>query len=152
MNISSISTREVDTARVDETARTAAQRMQARNVGTLVVVDDENRVIGILTDRDLALRVVARGVDPNVARVAQVMTSDVQTVPSHASAEQAVRAMRERGVRRLPVVFPDSTLAGLLSLDDVLTHVADELAEVRRFLDATSPRSMARGAAPVPAG
>ena len=152
MNISSISTRDVDTARLAETARTAAQRMQARNVGTLVVVDDGGRVAGILTDRDLAVRVVARGVDPNLARVADVMTSDVQTVHSHASIEEAVGLMRERGVRRLPVVDTDATLAGLLSLDDVLTHVADQLAEVRRFLDETSPRGMARRAAPVTAG
>jgi CBS domain-containing protein len=98
------------------------------------------------------LRVVARGVDPNLARVADVMTSDVETVRIHASIEEAVRSMRERGVRRLPVVYPDSTLAGLLSLDDVVTHVADQLAEVRRFLDETSPRSLARRSAPAPAG
>jgi CBS domain-containing protein len=68
-------------------------------------------------------------------------------VRTNASIEQALGLMRERCVRRLPVVMPDATLAGLISLDDILSYVADELAEVRRFLEETSPRSLARMAA-----
>ncbi len=152
MKIGAISTHEVDPAAFSETARAVAQRMHQRNVGTLVVLDDAGRVAGILTDRDLALRIVARGADPNLVRVADVMTADVQTVRDHATVEEALSLMRSRGVRRLPVVFPDATLAGLVSLDDVLAYIADEFAEVRRFLDETSPRSLARRGAPAPAG
>ncbi len=144
MKIGAICTKEVDTATDSETVRTAAQRMAARNVGTLVVVDAKKTVIGIVTDRDLALRVVAQGSDPNAVRVLDAMTTDVQTVFDHASIEDALSLMRAKGVRRLPVVLSDGRVAGIISLDDILSFIADEFAEVRRFLDKTSPRSLAR--------
>ena len=65
MSVGRICTRTVDLADLDETAQVAASRMNTRNVGTLLVLDDQKRPVGIVTDRDLAIRVVAKGLDPN---------------------------------------------------------------------------------------
>jgi CBS domain-containing protein len=74
MTIGSICCREVDTAAPHESVRTAAQRMSTRGVGTLVVTDAQDRAVGILTDRDVTVRVVAARRDPESTRVSEVMT------------------------------------------------------------------------------
>ena len=103
MIIAQICQRNVDTAQAVESVRTAAQRMGTRNVGTLVVLNELGRPVGILTDRDVAVRVVGQGRDPYATTVGSVMTEDLETVRENVSIEDALRRMRSRAVRRLPV-------------------------------------------------
>lgn len=138
MSVGRICTREVDTVRFDESALEAARRMRDRQVGSLVVVD-ENRPVGIVTDRDLAVRVLAAGVDAAGCRVSEVMTPSPTTAREEDSIEAALGFMRAGRFRRLPVVGVDGGLVGILALDDVLELVAEELTEIGRLLKREAP-------------
>jgi CBS domain-containing protein len=130
--------RDVDTANFDESALDAARRMRDRQVGTVVVVDG-GRPVGILTDRDLAVRVLAAGLDPQKTRVSEVMTPAPTTVTEDAQIATALGYMRAGRFRRVPVVGPDGRLCGILALDDVLAVVAAELAEIGPLLTREAP-------------
>lgn len=143
MSVSRIARTEVDVARPDETVSTAAQRMAARQVGTLVVVDEDRCPLGILTDRDVTVRVVGARRDPQDCRVREAMTADPRTVEETSTIEGALGVMRREGVRRLPVVDHAGRLAGIVTLDDVLGHLVDELGEMRRLLERSDPRNLA---------
>jgi CBS domain-containing protein len=138
MSVGRICSREVDLADEKETVRAAGSRMAARNVGTLVIVDGTGRPAGVVTDRDLALRVVGAGRDPGLVTVGEVMTPDPATVGEETPIEQALECMRRHGVRRMPVVRPDGRLAGILSIDDVLELLVEEFRSMGGILGAST--------------
>ena len=138
MAVRDLCRRDVDTARYDESALDAARRMRDRQVGTVVVVDGE-RPVGILTDRDLTVRILAAGLDPNKTRVSEVMTPSPTTVTEETEIATAVGHMRAGRFRRLPVVGSDGRLRGIIALDDVVGVVAMELAEVGPLLLREAP-------------
>jgi len=105
------------------TVAEAARLMDRAGVGSLLVLAGE-RLVGIVTDRDLALRAVARGM-PMDGRVDAVMTTGVVTLPMTATREDVVRALRAHAVRRLPLLAGDR-VAGLVTLDDLLADAATE--------------------------
>lgn len=116
------------TAGAHESIQEAAKRMDATGVGCLVVVDDARFPIGIVTDRDLALRVLRHGLDASVETVAKVMEEPVVTVSSDAPIAVASRFMRKHGLRRIPVVEAGvGSLMGIVSSDDLVQLVASEL-------------------------
>jgi CBS domain-containing protein len=143
MTVGRICRRDVDLIEQDATARVAAQRMSSRNVGSLLVVDARRRVLGLITDRDLAVRVVGAGCDPHLTRIADVMTPHPDTVSEETSVEDALAVMRARGVRRLPVLGPGGALAGVVSVDDILVLLAQEFGELSRLIEHSSPQLMA---------
>lgn len=143
MSIGRICSNEVDLVEPDETVHAAAQRMLQRNVGTLVVVDEARRPIGIVTDRDLTLRVLAKGLD-DTTLVDEVMTSRPTTIRLDASIAKALQEMRAAKVRRLPVVDPEDSLIGIVSLDDVLRATVDDLVAISGILEDESPRALAK--------
>ncbi|GIK88524.1 MAG: hypothetical protein BroJett026_40050 [Betaproteobacteria bacterium] len=115
----------------------AARLMREHHVGTLVVVEDapKGRVpVGMLTDRDIAVGILAGGVDPRSLRVGEVMTEKPVTIRESDDVLDALRMMRSRGVRRLPVTDEGGVLVGILSLDDLLEAVAEQLAELARAI------------------
>ena len=139
MTIGRICKREVDLADANETVQEAGQRMGNRSVGTLVVVDDRKIPVGIITDRDLAVRVVGKGLDPNAVRVIDVMTEHPKTVHEETAIEDSLRIMRAKGVRRLPVVDGGGALVGLLAMDDILALLAEEFGILGRVIERSSP-------------
>ena len=139
MSVGRICTRYVDLADADETVQAAARRMYERQVGTLVILNPAKEPIGILTDRDLVVRVLARGEDPRQAQVGEVMTKDSKTVSERTPIEQALSLMRSGSCRRLPVVGDDGTLVGLVSLDDILSLLAEEFAQVGTLVEKEMP-------------
>lgn len=143
MTVGRICSREVDLVEPDETVHAAAQRMLQRNVGTLVVVDEARRPVGIVTDRDLTLRVLAKGLD-DATLVDEVMTPLPQTIRLDAPIARALAAMRAANVRRLPVVDPEDSLIGILSLDDVLLATIEELVAVGGIIEGEGPRVLAQ--------
>jgi CBS domain-containing protein len=152
MTIGRICCREVDTAERTESVKTAAQRMDSRSVGTLVVLGQDERPIGIVTDRDLALRVVGFARDPLDTFVGDVMTTNVHTAFEEMPIEIALTLMRSQSVRRLLVVRKTGELVGIVTLDDVLELLAEELGEVGRLIRRESPRAFeprSRAASPV---
>ena len=125
MKLSDIFSKFVVTAERQETLGAVALRMQEHNVGMVVVVEDE-RPVGIVTDRDLALALGAQGVSLQ-APVQKVMTHHVLAIPEDTSIFTATQFMREREVRRLPIVDREDRLVGIVTLDDLLRFLGREL-------------------------
>lgn len=143
MSVGRICSREVDIAQPGESAQAVAQRMHARKVGTLVVVNADRQPVGIVTDRDLAVRVVAQGRDPTQTTIGEVMTRSPATVRADTAIEDALRTMRVHQCRRTPVVDGDGKLVGVLSLDDILELLTEEFRAIGDLLREESPRSLA---------
>jgi CBS domain-containing protein len=117
--------------------------MHQRTVGSLVVVDDMDLPVGILTDRDLVVRVIAAGREPNTTLVGDIMTAPPTTLPWNASTEVALSLMRKGGFRRLPVVGETGRLIGIITLDDVLLVFAKDFAKIEQVLLQETPEAAA---------
>jgi CBS domain-containing protein len=139
MSVGRICIRDVDVASGDESALVAARRMRDRNVGTLMVVNDRNQPMGLVSDRDLALRIIAQERDPARTPVAEVMTVMPMTILESSSIESALGHMRTGRFRRMPVVNGSGELVGIITLDDILTLLAEEFSMVRALLERESP-------------
>jgi CBS domain-containing protein len=115
--------------RSDEITR-AAQLMRTKHVGYLVVAEPHPdgclRAVGVLTDRDIVVGVVARQVDPASVVVGDIMTPNPVTIAETASIEEALQELRRTGVRRAPIVGARGELVGVLSFDDLLKVIAGE--------------------------
>lgn len=125
MKLNDIFTRNVVTAGPAETLAAVAVRMQEHNVGTVVIVENQ-RPVGIVTDRDLALALGARR-DSLSTEVQKVMTRHVLAIPEDTGIYTATKFMREREVRRLPIVDREDRLVGIVTLDDLLRFLGREL-------------------------
>jgi len=116
--IADIMSTDVRTIQPQESLRRAAQCMQELDVGALPVCDGD-RLLGMLTDRDIAIRGVADGLDPDTACVSDIMTPEVQYCTAEQDAEEAKRLMGARQVRRLPVLDGGQRIVGIVSLGDL---------------------------------
>ena len=134
MTLAKICSRDAAQASPQTPIASIVRTMRDRNVGSVVIVDDARRPIGIVTDRDLAIRVLEPGLDPKATLADAVMTRNVRTMPASASANEALEMMRQLGVRRLPVVGARGELFGIISVDDVLQRVAEELGSLSLVL------------------
>ncbi|WP_163992448.1 CBS domain-containing protein [Pyxidicoccus caerfyrddinensis] len=105
----------------------AAELMRGQHVGALVVVGDDLRPVGMLTDRDIVTRVVAERADPTAVTVMEVMTAEPAVVSVESSLDQTLFTFKKQGVRRLPILDAQGRLAGLVSLDDMLVLLSAEL-------------------------
>jgi len=139
MSVGRICMRAVSTAEPEETLAAAGARMRDHAVGSLVVVDAKRMPVGIVTDRDLMLRCVAGGDDPDTVRVAQAMSAPVVTARESMPIEDALAQMVGSSVRRLPVVDDAGALVGILALDDVLDLLTEEVTAVGRLLARRPP-------------
>jgi CBS domain-containing protein len=119
MKLSSIMTGGIETIAPHATLAEAAKKMASQDIGSLPVCAERRQVVGIITDRDITVRAVARGMDPNSTRVEEVMTRDVLSCSSDADVEQACELMEKRQVRRLLVTGQDDTPVGIVSLGDI---------------------------------
>lgn len=136
MSLTSIVTRLVVTAVDTESVRIAAVRMAENNVGTVVVVDETGAPIGMLTDRDVTVRCVGKGLDPDRVRISEIMSHPVHQIYEHVPLEQALARMAEAGTRRLVVTGELNRVTGLLCLDDVIELLAGEVESIGRILAA----------------
>jgi CBS domain-containing protein len=132
--IGEICTKPAVTASPDTTVREAAHRMRTRKIGALVVVNGDREPLGVVTDRDITVNVVAQGADPAVVRVGSLVKRAPAVIREDAGVLDATRLMSRRGVRRLPVVSAAGTLVGLISLDDLLMLLGTELQHVASTL------------------
>ena len=118
MIISEVMTRDVRVASPDDTLQSAARIMEAEDFGSLPIAENE-RLVGMLTDRDITIRAVARGLAPQDSTVREVMSTDVQYVYDDESVQDVARVMGDLHVRRLPVLNRDKRLVGIVSLGDL---------------------------------
>ena len=124
MQVSQILTREVETIRPDTTVREAAQRMRSMDVGSLPVCDGR-QLLGMVTDRDITIRITAEGRDPANTPVLEAMTPDVAYVFEDQDVQEAARIMQDRQIRRLPILDRDKRLVGIVSLGDLAVDTDD---------------------------
>src|SRR3954467_7081078 len=120
MKVGEVMTRQVAIAAPDDTLQEAAGRMAELDTGVLPVGEGD-RLVGMLTDRDIAIRAVAQGKGPD-AKVRDAMTADVKYCFDDEDLDDAVRSMGEQKVRRLPVMSRDKRLVGIVSLGDVAVY------------------------------
>ena len=124
MRCSEIMTRDVQTATRDTPLRDVAVMMRDGDMGSVPVVDN-GKLIGIVTDRDMVVRVLAEGKGADTA-VGEAMTTELVTVKPDDFAFQAIRLMGDKQVRRIPVVGEDGVLAGIIAMADVALETEDE--------------------------
>jgi CBS domain-containing protein len=118
MDIKAMMHKGVEWVDADAPVVDVAKRMRDKDIGA-IPVKDGGKLVGLITDRDIALRVVATAKDAAKVKARDVMSADVVTCHEHDSATDAVRVMETRKIRRLPVLDDDKQLVGMLSLGDV---------------------------------
>lgn len=135
MKLSDVMHRDPQVIRGDTTLREAAQRMRDADIGALPVCEGD-RIEGVLTDRDVVVRSIAQGDDPEKARAADVMTREIAWCFDDDSIDEASRKMSERQVQRLLVLNHDKKLVGIVSIGDLarqrgnapaVTHTIEEI-------------------------
>jgi CBS domain-containing protein len=129
MNAGSVCKRGVVTVAPGDDLIAAAHLMREKHVGYLIVCE-RSRVAGVLTDRDIVVAVLAQEVDVRALKVGDVMTRDPLVIEEGQSIDAVLHHMREAGVRRVPVVDRSGALTGVLSIDDVLEHIAEQLINI----------------------
>lgn len=143
MSVGQLCNRDVVVTGPETSAADAARLMREFHVGDLVVVDersDERRPIGLITDRDLVIEVMAQAVDPESVTVKELMTRALETIDEDADFWDALSHMRACGVRRIPVVNARGGLEGIFTFDDALSLLAEALVDLGKIV----PRQIAR--------
>ena len=137
MSIGELCNRDVAFAMRETTIAAAAKLMRHYHVGSLVVVDEKagrRMPVGIITDRDIVVEVVATGLDAGTITVGDIMVHEIVTAPESMGVMETIQLMRVKGVRRLPVVDAGGGLAGIVTVDDLLDVLAEELSELARIV------------------
>jgi CBS domain-containing protein len=123
----------------DTTTAFVADLMKGKNIGCVIITEDE-KPVGIVTDRDLALRGDLKRVKKGSVPISDIMTTEVQTIRKDTGIFTAVQIMKSSRVRRLPVVDMGGRLVGLITIDDIIRLLARELGEIARVIGNESPR------------
>ena len=138
MPVQDLARSDVITASKETAVSEIAETMANEQVGSIVIAEDHSPV-GIVTDRDLALRCVAEEADPTELTAENVMTEDVHTVDQDAGFYEAVERMSDNGIRRLPVTNDSDELVGILTTDDLEELLADEHQKLADVIRAQRP-------------
>jgi CBS domain-containing protein len=128
MICSEIMTRNPEYCLPSDTVIKAAQLMKSANVGPIPIVADKDgkKLTGIVTDRDLAIKVIAEALDPNTTRLEDVMSNDVVSCKENDDVEEVLKLMKENQVRRIPVVGNNHQLLGIIAQADVATRLGND--------------------------
>jgi CBS domain-containing protein len=145
MPVGEIAIRQVVVASRETPVLEAAKLMRQHHVGDIVVTDQSGGKcvpIGIVTDRDIVLEVLAQELDAARLTVGDIMTNDLITVNEQEGLFQTIKLMRARGARRVPVVDSSGALVGIVSLDDLIELVADELGDLSKLISLEQKREV----------
>ncbi len=137
MSIGELCNRDVVIVGAKDTVLEAAQLMRQHHVGDVLVVEDRGGIrvpVGIITDRDLVLEVMAPQLDPASITVSDIMLTELAMVKEDAGLFEAIEYMHSKAVRRLPVVDDKGGLLGILTLDDLIELLADEMAALSKLV------------------
>ncbi|SFN65631.1 CBS domain-containing protein [Nitrosospira briensis] len=138
MPIGEICNRDTVIVKRDDTVLEAAKLMRQHHVGDVVVVEERDGAtipVGIVTDRDLVVEIMATGLDPGVITVGDIMEQELVTVKESVGIFEAIQYMRSKTVRRLPIVNEKSELIGILSLDDLLELLSEEMLAIAKLVN-----------------
>jgi len=146
VTVRDLAAHEVVTVTPTTTLIECAQIMRAQHVGSVVVIDDQGQrddPRGIVTDRDIVIEAVAVGLDPSTLTAGDVMTTPLAVVRDSDDILDALARMRERGVRRLPVLDDSGHLSGIVTVDNLLEALAEQFDAIVRVLKAEQTRETA---------
>lgn len=135
MYAGTVGTRKVETCTANATILQVAELMRSEHVGDLVVVEyrsGEPVPVGIVTDRDLVVQVLAKKEDPNTLTASDVMSRKLVIAYEGEQLEIAMERMRGSGIRRVPLVDSAGVLVGIVTLDDIIERLASTLADISR--------------------
>jgi len=125
LNCGEIMTRDPACCSASDSVRRAAELMRDIDVGPIPVLDEDSRLVGIVTDRDLVLNVLARGLDAEDTKVSLAMTNDPVSCKEDEAIEEALERMETYQIRRLPVVDSDERVVGIIAQADIATRIED---------------------------
>jgi CBS domain-containing protein len=133
-----VMTKDVETINPNDSLQDAAEKMRALNVGPLPVCEGD-KLVGIITDRDIVVRAVSQGLNPSNTRVSQAMTADIDYVYENDDIDTVAKKMKEEQIRRILVVNPDKKLVGIIALGDLAEAVSTK--EAGKTLESISEPS-----------
>lgn len=139
MQLRDVMTRNIEEIAPEATLRDAADKMRSLDVGALPVCRDD-KLVGMITDRDITVRAVAAGRDPNQAHVSDAMSGQLVYCYEDEDVRRAVQLMEERQVRRLPVFDRNQRLCGIISLGDLATRLRDDRLSGEALEQISEPR------------
>lgn len=146
VTVRDLATTQVVTVQPQTTLSECAKIMRIQHVGSVIVVDDKGRrdnPVGIVTDRDIVIETVAVDLDAKTLTAGDVMAAPLATVNDTDDILDALAKMRERGVRRLPVVDGSGALAGIIAVDNLLEAMAEQLDSIVRVIKAEQTKETA---------
>lgn len=127
----------------EKSIRESARQMRVEHVGSLVVVDQDGKPIGMLTDRDITIEGVARGVDVDQTTVRDLMTAPVVTATESEGMVTALARMREFGIRRLPIIDSEGKLVGVVTNSNLIKELSELLDGLVRNISSSKTREVA---------
>jgi CBS domain-containing protein len=138
MTVYTVCQTNVVSVKPDATVQFVAELMKEKNIGC-VVVTENHKPVGIITDRDIALRSASLCGEPQMALIESIMSRDISTIKKDTGIFDAIQEMKAAGVRRMPIVDSSGRLVGLLTVDDLIRLLAREMADIARIIGRESP-------------
>jgi CBS domain-containing protein len=133
VTLKTLCNREVFIARQNDTVVEAAKLMRDFHVGDIVIIDERNGLrypVGIVTDRDIVIELIAKEADVNSVTLGDVMYRDIVLGKENDDVNDTIKLMRQKGIRRLPVVDDNGALVGIVTLDDLIDLLAEQLQDL----------------------
>ena len=143
MQVKDVMTRGAEVVRPDATLQQAANKMKSLDIGPLPVCDGD-KIIGMLTDRDITVRATAEGLDPKQTRVREVMSKELITCLEDQDVKEAAELMQSKQIRRVPILNKDKRLVGMLSLGDLAQRTQDSKLAGKTLEEVSSPGKSSR--------
>lgn len=137
MSLRNMCRREVIWVKEGTAVREVAKLMEKKNVGCIVVVEADSmlRPFGLVTDRDILIRVMNRGLDPDKTHIEDVMTKEIVALGESMGLLEALEYVKGKGIRRFPIVGADGSLKGIITLDDILFLLGKEMSDVASIIE-----------------
>lgn len=141
MSLESLCRREIICVRTSDKVIAATKLMEEKNVGSVVVVS-EDKPVGIMTDRDVMIRLVNKGLDPEKIPVSDVMSVEIITLNQNTGLYDALEQIKESksSVRRFPIVDENGSIKGIITLDDVVYLLGKEMSDVSSIIESERPK------------
>jgi CBS domain-containing protein len=144
MSLGNLCRREIICVDPRTTVKEAAKLMEEKNIGSTIVVQERKPIgiltDGILTDRDILLRVMNRGLDPEKTSVDEVMTKKIVTLRGDTGLFEALQKVKGKGMRRFPIVDSNGNLQGIMTLDDIFYLLGKEMSDMASIIEREGPR------------